>query len=42
MKRVIVVSDSHGDLQNLREAFEMAQREGKVDAAVFLDRKSVV
>ena len=36
MKRVIVVSDSHGDLAALREAFEMAKRAGRIDIAVFL------
>lgn len=35
-KRVIVVSDSHGDEQSLRMAFEQAARQGKIDAAVFL------
>ena len=35
-KRVIVVSDSHGDEQALRMAFEQALRHGKIDAAVFL------
>lgn len=36
MKRVIVVSDSHGDAAALRAAFELARRRGPVDAAVFL------
>lgn len=36
MKRVIVVSDSHGEVQNLRECFAMAQKKGRIDAAVFL------
>lgn len=36
MKRVIVVSDSHGDVAGLRKAFEQARRHGHVDAAVFL------
>ena len=36
MKRVIVVSDAHGDLADLREAFEMARRAGPIDVAVFL------
>ncbi len=35
-KRVIVVSDSHGAADDLREAFEQAARHGKIDAAVFL------
>jgi len=35
-KRLIVVSDSHGDVESLREAFEQAARHGKIDAAVFL------
>ena len=36
MKRVIAVSDSHGDVSALRAAFEQALRHGRVDAAVFL------
>ena len=36
MKRIIAVSDSHGDASALREAFELARRRGKIDAAVFL------
>lgn len=36
MKRVIVVSDSHGDVDGLRLAFAQARRHGKIDAAVFL------
>lgn len=36
MKRVIVVSDSHGDVQTLRECFVLAQKKGRVDVAVFL------
>lgn len=35
-KRIIVVSDSHGDADSLRAAFEQAYRYGKIDAAVFL------
>jgi len=35
-KRVIVVSDSHGDEEGLRKAFCQAARHGKIDAAVFL------
>ena len=36
MKRVIAVSDSHGDASALRAAFEQALRRGRIDAAVFL------
>lgn len=36
MKRVIVVSDSHGDVTGLREAFEQALHHDTVDVAVFL------
>ena len=36
MNRVIVVSDSHGDVTGLRMAFEQARRHGHIDAAVFL------
>ena len=36
MKRVIAVSDSHGDVTGLRSAFEQARRHGSIDAAVFL------
>jgi len=36
MKRIIAVSDSHGDADALREAFEQARRCGRIDAAVFL------
>jgi len=36
MKRVIVVSDSHGDVTGLRNAFEQARRHGRIDVAVFL------
>ena len=36
MKRVIAVSDSHGDVAGLRKAFEQARRHGSIDAAVFL------
>ncbi len=35
-KRMIVVSDSHGDEESLRQAFEQAARHGKIDIAVFL------
>lgn len=35
-RRVIVVSDSHGDQEGLRAAFEQAARHGRIDAAVFL------
>ena len=35
-KRIIVVSDSHGDEDSLRAAFEQAAKHGKIDAAVFL------
>ena len=36
MKRVIVVSDSHGCAEDLREAFDAARRAGRIDVAVFL------
>lgn len=36
MKRVIAVSDSHGDAAGLHAAFEQAFRQGRIDAAVFL------
>lgn len=36
MKRVIAVSDSHGDADGLREALELAFRMGSVDTVVFL------
>ena len=36
MKRVIAVSDSHGDVQGLRDCYELARRSGPVDVAVFL------
>lgn len=36
MKRIIVVSDSHGDAAALRAAFDQARRHGHIDAAVFL------
>ena len=35
-KRVIVVSDSHGDTENLRCAFKQAYKHGTIDIAVFL------
>ena len=35
-KRLIVVSDSHGDADGLKAAVEQAMRGGKVDALVFL------
>ena len=35
-KRIIVVSDSHGDADGLHAAFAQAARHGKIDAAVFL------
>ncbi len=35
-KRLIAVSDSHGDVDGLRAAFEQAARQGKIDVAVFL------
>lgn len=35
-KRIIVVSDSHGDEAGLKAAFEQAARHGKIDCAVFL------
>ncbi len=35
-KRLIVVSDSHGDTEGLRAAFEQAAKHGKIDCAVFL------
>ena len=35
-KRMIVVSDSHGDTESLQAAFEQAGREGRIDIAVFL------
>lgn len=35
-KRIIAVSDSHGDNQALCEAFEQAKRMGRIDVAVFL------
>ncbi|MBP3644984.1 MAG: YfcE family phosphodiesterase [Clostridia bacterium] len=36
MKRVIALSDSHGDAEGLRECYQMAKRSGAVDIAVFL------
>jgi len=36
MKRVIAVSDSHGDIEGLRLAFAQAASHGKIDVAVFL------
>lgn len=36
MKRLIVLSDSHGDVQGLRSAYEQARSRGKVDLLVFL------
>jgi len=36
MKRVIAVSDSHGDVTALRDCYELARRSGPVDVAVFL------
>lgn len=36
MKRVIAVSDSHGDVDGIRLAFAQAARHGKIDVAVFL------
>lgn len=36
MKRVIAVSDSHGAVDNLREAIAMALDKGKIDVLVFL------
>lgn len=36
MKRVIALSDSHGDVRGLRECYELARRSGPVDVAVFL------
>lgn len=36
MKRVVAVSDSHGDARGLWEAFELALRMGPIDTAVFL------
>lgn len=36
MKRVIAVSDSHGDVNSLRDCYELALRTGPVDVAVFL------
>lgn len=35
-KRIIVVSDSHGDAEKLQAAFDQAARHGKIDYAVFL------
>ena len=35
-KRIMVVSDSHGDEEGLRAAFDQAARHGRIDAAVFL------
>jgi len=35
-KRLIAVSDSHGDAESLRAALEQAARHGKMDAVVFL------
>ena len=35
-KRVIVVSDSHGDMESLKNVFEQAAQDGKIHAAVFL------
>lgn len=35
-KRIIAVSDSHGDAEGLRAAFAQAAGHGKIDAAVFL------
>jgi len=36
MKRVIAVSDSHGDSASLREALDQARRKGAIHAVVFL------
>lgn len=36
MKRVIAVSDVHGDIEGLRETLALAGRNGKIDAVVFL------
>ncbi|MBQ7867467.1 MAG: YfcE family phosphodiesterase [Clostridia bacterium] len=36
MKRVIAVSDVHGDIDGLRETLALAGRNGKIDAVVFL------
>ena len=36
VKRMIVVSDSHGDEDSLRAAFEQASSHGRIDIAVFL------
>jgi len=36
MKRVIVMSDSHGDVRGLSDAYELARKTGTVDVAVFL------
>lgn len=36
MKRVIALSDSHGDTANLRDAVLLARRLGAIDALVFL------
>ena len=36
MKRIIAVSDSHGDADALRRAFDQALRRGRIDATVFL------
>ena len=35
-KRIIVVSDSHGDTDSLQAAFDQAAKHGKIDYAVFL------
>ena len=36
MKRLIAVSDSHGCVENLRDAFLQARESGPIDVAVFL------
>lgn len=36
MKRVVAFSDAHGDTRGLSDMVELAQKQGKVDVAVFL------
>ena len=36
MKRIIALSDSHGDVNALRDALDLAAKRGKINAVVFL------